>query len=184
MSSSYSSRATSDYRIHSLSATRGRARSAFTFDRGAGSSAQARSRSRASDRSADAARPSQRGRTGFSTSGRNGRGRGDRSRSAPGANANRPPRDDASFVEVVQRLSEKNPQLAPPALRKLLGVQPSMSHEQCMAAIKEGKCIICQGGNHSYKQCPCYKEPFKADIGRFLDAYKKARVECRDLRPH
>jgi hypothetical protein len=95
-------------------------------------------------------------------------------------------RQDASFADCVKVLSRDHPDLAPPYLRKLAGIQPDMSHTQCLTAIRKGDCILCQQHDHQYGDCPLRKQghPRKPEadawMAKYTEARKKARQELND----
>jgi hypothetical protein len=90
------------------------------------------------------------------------------------------PRQDASFLEVVQRLSRDHPELAPPYLRRRAGITPVGTQAQNYALISEGKCVLCQN-SHKYKQCPLLAEGHECREAaiNWLRKYKEARISLR-----
>lgn len=162
--------------INQVSFHRGAGRRAHSFHPSAGDR-QKRSRSTESARSGASAR-STRGRTetrpsrgGASGSGRGARGEA-RDKSAP---------KDASFAEVVEVLCQQKPAIAPPYLRELAGMTPVMTQAECLAAIRTGKCILCQGP-HTYGKCPLLQEghALKPQAEEWLQEYRRARVQARE----
>lgn len=159
---------------------RGRGRQPPRFHTDAG---HKRGRSTESGRSGASDR-STRGRTGSRFSGRGantGRGASTGRGGGRGTPQDAPPHQDASFAEVVEVLSQQRPELEPPYLRNLADIKPTMTHEECMAAIREGKCVLCQNA-HSYRQCPLLQKghPQRRQAHSWLDAYRRARLTARD----
>ena len=165
-----------DRQINSFTYNKERGGRSFSSGRGAGSSSK-RSRSSGSGASP---RPT-RGRTDSRPDSRPGRGAAPSGRGGRGGRAV-PTRDTTgtapNFAEVVEKLCKDKPDYAPPYVRQLAGIRPAMSAEECMTAIRHGKCIICQE-SHPYKQCNLRNRdhPQKKEADEFIRVYFECKRE-------